>query len=227
MRWFKHLCNAHNDEIMAEILEELGVEGYGCWWIILEKIGAQMDKSDRCSAKYSWRNWAHSCRVSTKKFKKIITKLTFHNRLAVENDGKFVKISCPNLLKYRDEYSRKSGQAPDIVRSLSGETPEQKQKQKQIYNSVGSKELVNGEGLTKCTKCQTLFKAKYENHELCLKCFKKSTSHPTSSDPTCLKCNVSMKPNLLKLDENGVCEMCRLKAERDNQEDIPKLDINF
>jgi hypothetical protein len=34
-------------------------------------------------------------------------------------------ISCPNLLKYRDEYSKKSRQAPDKERKMSGVCPEQ------------------------------------------------------------------------------------------------------
>lgn len=36
-----------------------------------------------------------------------------------------IDINCPNLLKYRDEYSKKSGVCPDNDRSDAGQSPEQ------------------------------------------------------------------------------------------------------
>jgi len=36
-----------------------------------------------------------------------------------------ITISCPNILKYRDEWTRKKSKTPEQLRSDSGETPEQ------------------------------------------------------------------------------------------------------
>jgi len=83
MRWFKHLSTAHYDESMSELMDEFGAMGYGVWWIILEKIAAQMDKSPRCSARYSLRNWSKSCGISAKKFQKVVSFLSKVEKLSV------------------------------------------------------------------------------------------------------------------------------------------------
>jgi len=133
MRWLKHLTSARHDEALAELLDEHGAEGYGVWWIILEMIGRQMDNTNKCSARYSIKKWAKSCQVSPKKFQKVVSFLSKLEKLLIkkcQNNSNFLIIECPNLLKYRDEYSKKSGQAPDKLRTKSGVTPEQIQKQK-------------------------------------------------------------------------------------------------
>jgi hypothetical protein len=116
LRWFKHLAAAHQDEDMAEIISTLGVEGYGTWWIILEVIAGQMDSTDKCSARYSAKKWGNFCGFSAKKFQKICGKLAEISSISVELSGEFLEIECRNLLKYRDEYSRKSGQCQDNIR---------------------------------------------------------------------------------------------------------------
>jgi|GEM_PF-5161273 len=139
MRWFKHLTNAHDDECMSELIDEFGPEGYGVWWIILEKIAAQMDKTERCFARYSLKKWSKTCGISVKKFQKTVSFLSKLEKVTAkkcEKNSDFLIIECRNLLKFRDEYTKKSIQTPDKRRILSGATPdqetdEQKQKQKQ------------------------------------------------------------------------------------------------
>lgn len=128
MRWFKHLTNAHNDEAISELVDEFGLEGYGAWWIILEIIAHQMDKTDRCSVRYSVRKWAKSCQISVKKFQKIVSFLSKIEKLSLkkcEKNSNFLIIECRNLLKYRDEYSKKSGQNQEGHRIKSLRTPDQ------------------------------------------------------------------------------------------------------
>lgn len=130
MRWLKHLSCAHEDELMAELIEEFGPEGYGVWWIILERIAASMGESEKTSLRYSARNWASSCRISENRFIEIVTYLSEnHPTFRAKITEKHVTIECPNLLKYRDEYSRRnkkivSGQSPDKLRTMSGECPD-------------------------------------------------------------------------------------------------------
>jgi hypothetical protein len=128
MRWFKHLSGSHQDEDMAEIISRLGPEGYGVWWIILEVIALQMDSSEKYSARYSAKKWGSFCGFSAKKFQKVAENLAEISSISVNVLGDFLEIECPNLLKYRDEYSKKSGQTPDKLRS---KIEIQKQKQKQ------------------------------------------------------------------------------------------------
>lgn len=130
MRWFKHLTDAHSDEKMASIMDDCGLEGYGFYWLIAEIVAKQMDSSDKCDATYSLPQWSRLCYSHHHKVSNLLGKLEVTGLIATERvDGK-IKVIIPNLLKFRDEYSKKSGQTPsknpDIVRSKK-----QKQKQKQ------------------------------------------------------------------------------------------------
>jgi hypothetical protein len=129
MRWFKHISLAHDDETMSELMDQFGAEGYGVWWIVLEKIAHVMDETDRSFARYSVKVWASFARVSTKKFQNIIKFLEKNKTFSTEIDKEYLTINCPKLLKYRDEYTKKvrnkDTKAPDKLRSESGQTPSQ------------------------------------------------------------------------------------------------------
>jgi hypothetical protein len=131
MRWLKHLTAAHRDERLAAFLDEYGLEGYGFWWLLLEVVGHAV-KGDQCEVTYSLPQWSRLLYSHHHRVSKYMGSLHRSGLVIAENvDGKW-RVSVPNLLKYRDEYARKSGQAsgstpdtpPDIVRH-------QKQKQKQ------------------------------------------------------------------------------------------------
>ncbi|MDT8419362.1 MAG: hypothetical protein RQ754_02935 [Desulfuromonadales bacterium] len=139
MRWFKHIATTHQAEDGAAIIDTMGAEGYGVWWIILEVIASQMDSTDKCSANYSAKKWGSFCGFSAKRFQKFAEKLAEFSSISVKETGEFLEIECPNLLKYRDEYSKKSGQAPEKVR-----TKIQRQKQKQKQSTEKNKNLSSG-----------------------------------------------------------------------------------
>jgi hypothetical protein len=119
---------AADDEKLAEVIDIHGAEGYGIYWIILEKIAFLMDGSNRTCARYSVKKWAKFCGKSPKVLKKFLEtfqKLSLFNVEICEKNSDFLQIDCPNLLKYRDEYSKKSRQTPDNKRIESGQTPDQ------------------------------------------------------------------------------------------------------
>lgn len=148
MRWFKHLSAASDDEKLAELIDRHGAEGYGIYWLILEKIADKMVKGEnRTNCKYSSNKWAKICGKNPRGMRKIYETFeylslfifirydkhmdTICQTYQYELDNNCISfeyhidIDCPNLLKYRDEYSKKSGQTPDIIRSDSGQTPDQ------------------------------------------------------------------------------------------------------
>lgn len=129
MRWFKHISNSHTDEIMAELMEEFGAEGYGVWWLILEKIALLMDESDRTSARFSVKVWASFVKVSPRKLQNIVEFLEKNKRIITHLEDKYLTIDCPNLLKYRDEWterqSKKTSKTLDKLMSDTGKTPVQ------------------------------------------------------------------------------------------------------
>ena len=122
MRWFKHLSAAHADDALAAILEEMGPTGYGIYWLLLEHFAAVMEKD--CTAvpelTHSEAKWANICCCSARTFRKFtqraaellliscktLAELRQYSGRTLANR---LQIGIPKLLKYRDEYSQRSG----------------------------------------------------------------------------------------------------------------------
>jgi len=104
---------AADDEKLADVLTEFGPEGYGVWWLLIEVIGKQMDKSDKCEASYSLDIWARKLYISKRKTTSFLTVFSEKKLVFLEYDTSncIIKIvvKVPNMLKFRDEYSKKSG----------------------------------------------------------------------------------------------------------------------
>lgn len=114
MRWFKHLSESANDEKLSELLAEHGLEIYGFWWIVLEIVARQMTKEDKkCSVAYPLAQWSRLCYCHHNKVSKYLGKLGVMGIVTVEYESSKVRVTIPNLLKYRDEYTKKSGQSPE------------------------------------------------------------------------------------------------------------------
>lgn len=132
MKWFKHFTHASNGDTITKIEREFGLEGYARWFKLLEIIGRGMDGTDRCSAKYHINDWCAFLKCKPNKFRTFVERLadvseTFVERSGNvsqtygEHSGDVYEIKVPNLLKIRDEYSKKSGQDPESVRPKEGE----------------------------------------------------------------------------------------------------------
>jgi len=111
MKWGKHRTDSHDDEKMALLLDTLGPAGYGAYWLIWEIIGAQLEKSNT-KVSYPESFWRKKLRISRGKLQVFLNFLKKHELFFVEVSGQIITIDCPNLLKYRDEYSsRKPGKS--------------------------------------------------------------------------------------------------------------------
>ena len=107
MRWIKHLTSSWDDESISSIVAEYGLEIYGFWWRILEIIAKQMDQGQRANCQYSAKVWGKYAGISAKKFQKLADILKEKNLIIMENCNGKITINVPNLLKYRDEFSKK------------------------------------------------------------------------------------------------------------------------
>lgn len=109
MRWFKHLSEAADDEQLADILAEYGPEGYGVYWLMVEVVAKQMDKTLRCDVEYSIEIWARKFFISKRKTCEYLQVFSEKNLISSSESGKKITVNIPNLLKFRDEYSQRSG----------------------------------------------------------------------------------------------------------------------
>ncbi len=121
MRWLKHMTATRRDEKIAAYMDDCGkdaIEGYGFWWLLLEVIAEQMTKDDmKCSATYSLPQWSHHLYSHHHRVGKYLGKLEGNGLVTLEKHEGKITVTIPNLLKYRDEYTRKSGQ-------VSGQPPD-------------------------------------------------------------------------------------------------------
>ena len=137
MKWFKHSARASNDSKIAELEDNFGLEGYAVYFKILEIVCQEMEDTDNTKVCYSARKWKRILGVSVQKLTKILEfsdsfSLLFAN-FSKKSGQLFITVDVPNILKYRDEYTRKrdkvSGECPDNVAQ-----EKEKDKDKEKYN---------------------------------------------------------------------------------------------
>lgn len=130
-------------------MDRHGLEGYGFWWAILEMVAENADESGRVHAEYSIKTWAKLIGISPQTFRKLLSSCEVFGLVSVssreDSCENMVRIEIANILKYRDEWTRKKGKN-------SGVTPEQLRCKEQIQNtdteedkSLSSKDL-HGDG---------------------------------------------------------------------------------
>jgi hypothetical protein len=126
MRWLKHLAAAHDDRAICSLLEEFGPAGYGIYWLVLEECAAIIEKNSTAvpSIAHSELKWSHLCHCSVRTFRKWAKRASELGLISCTSIAELVQFSSrtranrlqidvPKLLKYRDEYSKKSGHTPD------------------------------------------------------------------------------------------------------------------
>lgn len=130
MRWLKHLTMAHSDSAIDAVCDKFGAEAYGVWWFILEDIAAPMEAGKMIPIQsHSVVKWAQICRCSARRLRSIVEILSDRGLIVTETIGNRLQIEVPNILKYKDEYSKKSGQTPDLIENRYRTDREQIQNQ--------------------------------------------------------------------------------------------------
>lgn len=118
MKWFKHMANARDDDFMEWLEEEYGFEGVGRWWRILEIIASAMEKNaNDPSTTHTWTKWQTLLRGKRSVLNGYLTAIASRGKMFLEQNENILKINVPNLLKLRDEYSKKSRHTPDTRQS--------------------------------------------------------------------------------------------------------------
>lgn len=106
MKWFKHDTDASFSEGIDFLISKQGFEGYGRWNRLLEIIAFKMDDSDNCSVEYSKKKWCSLLELKQKKLVSFLELTENQLKTKVVHSDNFIKISIPNLLKKRDNYTK-------------------------------------------------------------------------------------------------------------------------
>lgn len=138
MKWIKHQTATRRDEKIARLIGdggEAGMARYGLYWAVQEIIADQMEGSDpSCSVIYPISVWSHLLVTRASLVERSLLTLAVTGLVTVERHGSDIRVTNCNLLKYRDDYSRKSGHAPDKVQ-LNTELEQSKNKKQKIHSS--------------------------------------------------------------------------------------------
>lgn len=128
MKWFKHMTDSHDDEKLAALLAAHGLEGYGFWWMVVALVAKQIPKDGNVpEVSYPVSTWLRLTGVyHHKKFRMFVECMnnlalisaTSNQHLAniyALSTKDVLTISIPNILKFRDEYSKKSRHKKESV----------------------------------------------------------------------------------------------------------------
>ena len=140
MRWLKHLTETRQDEKIAKLIARYGLEAYGLWWAVLEVIGRQItrDHPNRCSLSYPVSKWAAELSLRGSLVRRKLSTLAVTGVVTLSWDGRELTVTIPNILKYKDEYQKKSGHTPESVGRKQENEIEQEQVPSSLHGS-GSK----------------------------------------------------------------------------------------
>lgn len=152
IKWFKHMTASWDDERLARLVGSGGMEGlamYGLYWRLLEIVAAQMDgKTPSCSVQYPVTRWSLLLSLRGSHVFSTLSRLAVTGVVTLERHDTDVRVTIPNLLKYRDEYARKSGHTPDNIPPRTegegegeGEQNKKEKKNKLLTRSVPPEEL--------------------------------------------------------------------------------------
>jgi len=121
------MTNSWQDQKIAALVAEHGLEGYGFYWRLVEIIASNSDKNSSYSCDLTPKVWARLAGLTVVKCSRLVDAVAILRLISVKKFQKTVEISIPNIGKYRDEYSRKRGNAttktPDKLRTSSGQYP--------------------------------------------------------------------------------------------------------
>lgn len=132
MKWIKLDCDFLDDPKIQRLIAEIGFEAAVSLWTGLLALVGRYGKDDCCLDLSDTGEWTPEvlakrlfCRYSVLEARlKLLARLNLISQIALDEQV----IAVPNMMKRRDEYSkkkaRKSAQRPESVRTLSGECPE-------------------------------------------------------------------------------------------------------
>lgn len=133
MKWFKHMTNARNNPELSSAIDELGLEVYGAYMIILEVVAERMDGSSDCFAEYSPKKWSTFLQVSPKRFQNFAKTLEKCGLFLLKDSGKLLKIEVPNLVKYRDNHTKNlQVTSKPLTINLALEVEKEKEKEREV-----------------------------------------------------------------------------------------------
>lgn len=101
MDWFKHPADFASDQTITPIINEMGMSGYGAYWLITEFIARNSKRNETPVFNLSLRSLRRITGLSVKKLMKFIDLCNQSNALLILIKGDEAAVSAPSVLKHR------------------------------------------------------------------------------------------------------------------------------
>lgn len=142
--YFRHSFFAVEDEKIQRVIDEMGFEGYGYYFSLLELLGRKCSESvenpitiHQQSLRSLWRKHSKSCR-------KVVEKLHKSGLFVATFKGNNVEFDIPNLSKYLGKYTDKMPpNGPNKRKEKKKKVKEIKEKETEIKYPEEIKTIVN------------------------------------------------------------------------------------
>lgn len=108
MKWFKHYHNSSTSNELNEIIDDLGLEGYARYWLLLELLTEKFD-GESTTFKIHFSEISAKVRIKfRKKLATFLQKLSKSSVTFTGVEGNFYKIEAPILLDLMDRDFKKT-----------------------------------------------------------------------------------------------------------------------
>ncbi len=116
MKWYKHMTNTDTSGLVTELVDVMGINGYGIWFRLLEVIGAKCEHPNwETSLRLTVAGWRRRLYCTDKDLKLFMETVRGYSQHDLDRDqeppviitqeGRYIEIQAPRLLDYADRYS--------------------------------------------------------------------------------------------------------------------------
>jgi hypothetical protein len=75
MRWIRHLTCSNRDEKLSRLMDAVGLQGYGFYWMLVEVMADEIREDRAFVTIHSFREWASLLHCSVQTFERLIEQL--------------------------------------------------------------------------------------------------------------------------------------------------------
>lgn len=103
--YFRHVINAHKDEKIQGLIEDLGMQGYAYYFILLEICASMCDSSDQTTFRLHPRLLVSGWRTHRHYIPTVLSVMSHWALIGYSVDTQWIVVDIPNIRKYLGLYS--------------------------------------------------------------------------------------------------------------------------
>ena len=103
--WVRHDSNARTDDALEALRDELGFDGYGRWWLLVELLSARKGHGYDIGRAHGWEHLARDMEWEVEPTKTFVAWLLDHGLLSRESFEAFDMVRSERIMRNAHEYA--------------------------------------------------------------------------------------------------------------------------